>query len=72
MCLHEKKEAITFTQKEGLTEANVCLVYDDPPFQGFYQVHKLFSVQKILSMLDGKVSYRDVQRCIEEACKAED
>jgi hypothetical protein len=59
--------------------AKVCLIhgylyrgfYKDIgicPNIGFRQAHKLFSVQKVLAVLLGKLPYKEVRQLVEEAC----
>lgn len=48
--------------------ARVCLIHDNPPFQGFYHAHTLFSVRKIISILRGEIPYKEIEQLINEAC----
>ena len=48
--------------------ARVALIHDNPPYRGFFHVHRLFSVQKIISILRGELPYKDVKQLIDEAC----
>lgn len=42
--------------------------YNPTSGRGFYHAHKLFSIQKILSILHGKILYKEVKQLIEKAC----
>ena len=48
--------------------ARVALIHDNPPYRGFFRAHRLFSVQKIISILRGELPYKDVKQLIDEAC----
>lgn len=48
--------------------ARVALIHDNPPYRGFVQAHRLFSVQKILAILRGELPYQEIKRLIDEAC----
>jgi TIR domain len=57
-----------FPDQATISSARVCLIHDNPPRYGFYRAHKLFSVQMIMSMLLGKLPYKDMWDLIAEAC----
>ncbi len=48
--------------------ARVALIHDNPPYRGFSQAHRLFSVQKILAILRGELPYQEIKQLIDEAC----
>src|SRR6266851_3430438 len=52
---------------EPALPARVALIHDNPPF-GFFRAHRLFSVQKIISILRGELLYKEVKQLIDEAC----
>jgi len=56
------------SSKASALPARVCLIYDNAPLQGFYHAHSLFSVKKVLTILHGKVPYREIRQLIGEAC----
>ncbi|HEU5381650.1 MAG TPA: toll/interleukin-1 receptor domain-containing protein [Ktedonobacteraceae bacterium] len=48
--------------------ARVALIHDNPPYHGFFRVHRFFSVQKIISILRGGFPYKDIKQLIDESC----
>jgi hypothetical protein len=48
--------------------ARVALIHNIPPYRGFSQAHRLFSVQKILAILRGELPYKEIKQLIDEAC----
>lgn len=74
---NENPLRITFSSKGPVRPddtplpARVCLIHENLPFSGFYQAHKLFSVQKLLLMLRGEIPHMKYWQLIEDACKPE-
>jgi hypothetical protein len=48
--------------------ASVNMVYDGSPNQGFIKAHKVFSIEKILFILYGKLSPAQVHQLMKDAC----
>jgi hypothetical protein len=49
-------------------DAEVCLVFEDPQKGGFYQAHRLLTVEKALSILYGDLTRTDIHQLLMEAC----
>jgi TIR domain len=66
---HEHPVRAMLSTKDPSSPARICLIHDNSPLQGFSHAHTLFSIRKVLAILRGKFSYREIRQIIEEACK---
>lgn len=64
--IKERPLRITLTRWQPDRHASIGLIYDGGIQEGFYQVHQLLSVSKMLSILYGEVTLGEVKYLVEQ------
>lgn len=59
---------VTLSRGQPDSRAVVCIVYDGQSNKGFFQAHKVFTVDLILSILYGELTPNKVHQLIKNAC----